>query len=1013
VTSPATAVKFMTEGILLRELHSDHELRRYEIVVVDEAHERGVNQDLILALLKSVLRRRPDLKVVVMSATIDEERFAKHFASEQGEAAPIIKVPGRVFPVEVHYAEETPYNIKGLVNAAVDKVCEIAAGWANGDILVFMPDEQTIRMTCDLLEGRLAGVRLLPLYGSQSPDEQREVFRRTDARRVIVATNIAETSITIDGIVHVVDTGLIKGMQYVSAAMSALRVMEHSQAGCNQRAGRAGRTQPGICHRLYGEDDFKARVAYTEPEILRMSLDQVLLHLRTLGYSMDEVVKLELMDAPGEIRWEEAATRLETLGALSENGEVTTEGRRMERLPVAPMLARILLTADKYGCLEPVARIAAGLTGRSVFVRPRGKEDEAEKAHQRFVDLTSDALTLLRAYRAWQKAGENGIRNEWARDNFLSSRALREIDENSAQILAILEQEGMTVSASDDNALIRKAVAAGLIVNFCVKSGRWNYRWQKLDGVYIHPSSALHVSSPRMMVCAAIVETTKVFARDCTAIEKAWLSELLPEASLERKYSLDGLFGEWRLLETITFQGMEIETRTLEAWPKATRPVLVQQLLREMMETSDGLFRKTLLHPQSATNQKVWQALADGMTMSRYVSVWLAGSEKDQHVLELITAWLLIKIKGASSLEALRAMDIGLRLEDIAPASHLAACQAALEKIDAKKTQRQQVAGEAERRLQEERARLTKRVVDLDSELASDGSLRAASWRSQLRELELSFKPGSGDIAYARSRLARLELEIDKERDKRREQLALSEKIWTVALEYFPRCPLCDSEWSKNEAGLYCQSPHNHGRLIWLDDSNRQVGMVGKFLTNNGDQVGYLQAEDDHVMLVVSAIKNQPWKGAKFKSVRFEAQAVILPPEFAGKRQQILDDLAMLQTAQKELAVVKQSIAALGSGNGHVKRLTFKTLDGRAVAREGTTRYEAAYGENYPSDGETWFCRVGKQFEMGGQRFTEVAPEVKVGTVSTDQDLQDLQAILRETYPGLPDELLQLAESAV
>lgn len=295
--SSQTRVKFMTEGILLRELHSDKELSRYEVVIVDEAHERGVNQDLILALLKFVIKRRSDLKVVIMSATIDEERFAEYFGG-----APIIKVPGRMFPVETRYSESTPYSLKQAVEMAVAKVNEIVSSGQAGDILVFLPDEKTIREACNGLESVLSGARILPLYGSQSPSEQRAIFRRDAKRRIIVATNIAETSVTIDGIVHVVDTGFIKAVQYVNASMSALQVIDHSQAGCNQRAGRAGRTQPGVCHRMYTEDDFVSRQAYTEPELLRMALDQVLLHLRVLGYSMDEVVNLELMDNPGQSR---------------------------------------------------------------------------------------------------------------------------------------------------------------------------------------------------------------------------------------------------------------------------------------------------------------------------------------------------------------------------------------------------------------------------------------------------------------------------------------------------------------------------------------------------------------------------------------------------------------------------------------------------------------------------------------------------------------------------------------
>ncbi|MEK7516753.1 MAG: ATP-dependent RNA helicase, partial [Patescibacteria group bacterium] len=554
----ATRVKFMTEGILLRELHSDPELRRYEVVIVDEAHERGVNQDLILALLKKLQNLRPTMKIVIMSATIDEERFSQFFGN-----APIVKVPGRVFPVEIRYAAEEPEDVG---SAIAQKVEEIVRSREDGDILVFLPDEKSIRSVCDKLDEARIAARILPLYGNQSPDEQRAVFMRCNERRVIVATNIAETSITIDGVVHVVDSGLIKQLQYVSASMSALRVADHSQAGCNQRAGRAGRTQPGICHRLFTEESFQERPPYTEPEIKRMSLDAILLKLRVLGYSMDDVLKLEFMDQPGEARWMEAAERLTLLGALDKDGNVTEDGRRMERLPVAPMLGRMLLTAEKFGCVEQVATVVAGFTARPVFVRPRGeeKEDEADRKHAPLRDKTSDALTLLKVHKAWTARREREEQNAWARDHFLSYRALRDIDSSRAQILGIMANEGVTASRSDDPTLIQKAVAAGLLVNLCVHSGRFNYRWGERSDVFIHPSSSLFGATPRMLVCASVVETTKTFARDCTAIEEAWLAELIPEHALEKKWSIDTLFGETRLIEEVFFQGLIIRSREVQ-----------------------------------------------------------------------------------------------------------------------------------------------------------------------------------------------------------------------------------------------------------------------------------------------------------------------------------------------------------------------------------------------------------------------------------------------------------------
>lgn len=432
--SKETMIKYMTEGILLAELHSDPELRRYNVIVVDEAHERGVNQDLLLALLKKVMQQRHDLKLVIMSATIDEDRFSKHF-----DNCPVIKVPGRVFPVEVRYVPNES-DLRRSVEVCADRVIEILNGREQGDILVFMPDENTIKETCKKIEEKMPeGVMVFPLYGTQSPDEQREALADRPERRVIVATNIAETSLTIDGVVHVVDSGFIKQVRYVSATMSALEIAEHSKAGCDQRKGRAGRTQAGICHRMFTRADLDERDGFTKPEILRMSLDQVLLHLRCLNYSMDEILALEFMDAPGEKRWHEAEAILKMLGCIDENGDVSPVGQRIERLKVAPMLGRMLLESEKYGCVDEMATVVAGFISRPLFVRPKDKDKEADASHAKFKDRTSDALTTLAVFNAWNKNGRatsvsldtiefvQTPTNYWARDNFLSYRALKEI----------------------------------------------------------------------------------------------------------------------------------------------------------------------------------------------------------------------------------------------------------------------------------------------------------------------------------------------------------------------------------------------------------------------------------------------------------------------------------------------------------------------------------------------------------------------------------------------------------
>lgn len=658
--SSVTQVKFMTEGILLRELHSDPELRRYEVVIVDEAHERGVNQDLILALLKRVRRRRPSLKVVIMSATIDEERFSKYF-----DGAPIVKVPGRVFPVEVHYAGETPESTKQMVEVCVAKVAEIAGSGEAGDILVFLPDEVMIREVCGELkqEKALETVLILPLYGNQPPEEQQQVFSPLPIRRIIVATNIAETSITVPGVVHVVDSGLIKAVKYVSASMSALQVIEHSRAGCDQRKGRAGRTQPGICHRLFTRESYDERPAYTDPEIRRMALDQILLHLRSLGHSMEDVIGLEFPDPPGDARWQEADARLKLLGALGADGNVTEEGRRMERLPVAPMLARMLLAAERYGCVEPMARIVAGLAARPVFVRPHGMGEQANEKHRAFKQSWGDAMTLLRVWRTWEEQSkENGARSAWAREHFCSSRALREIERNSEQLLAILKEAGVEATRTDDPNTICKAVAAGLIVNLCVKCGRYNYAWQGRSDIFVFPGSALFGFGPQMMVCSAVVETTKAFARDCTAIEAEWLEELVPVHAREKVWRFEITYeGKPRVVEQEAWQGTVIAEREAEEFPAEAEPALVERLAEEIEGRVVDLF--TPFHSQSSGNKASWRRIlqSQGVTMLPWSREWMGVEERLGGQLR---SFLAERVRGVRTLEEVRRRDIRLRLED-------------------------------------------------------------------------------------------------------------------------------------------------------------------------------------------------------------------------------------------------------------------------------------------------------------------------------------------------------------
>ncbi|MEY4744889.1 MAG: hypothetical protein RL272_834 [Candidatus Parcubacteria bacterium] len=525
-TDPAaTKIKYMTEGVLLREMLADPLVGKYDIIVIDEVHERNVNQDLLMALAKDLLRRRPELRVVVMSATIDETRFAEYFS------APIVRIEGRVFPVAIEYAES---DADDHVTAAADKVVDLL-GRTPGDILVFMPDYESIRKTMELLHESpvvcAQGVDVLPLYGNQSPEEQLSVFTRR-ARSVIVSTNVAETSVTLDGVTAVVDTGLIKEMRYFpSTSMSALKVVRHSKAGCDQRAGRAGRTAPGTCARLFAEDGYADRRPFTVPEIMRTNLDQVFLGMRAMGIPEQTIHRFDFLDIPSHALWKDAKESLTLLGALGKDGELSEDGLLMAAIPLPPMVTRMIFTARRYGCVLPIVTVAASFSTRPIFLRPPGQEDEADAAHHGFRDPRSDFLTLLRAVRQWRNAPD---RAAFAARHFLHLRALEEIDAVESQIAAILAEHGIeasTGSAPDD---IGRSVAAGLIANLLESDGGRAYKGRKYSGIFIFPGSSVYDRDrdpPKYVVAAEIVETKRKYARGVQEVPTRWLEEILGRPS--------------------------------------------------------------------------------------------------------------------------------------------------------------------------------------------------------------------------------------------------------------------------------------------------------------------------------------------------------------------------------------------------------------------------------------------------------------------------------------------------
>jgi RNA helicase HrpA len=522
-----TRIKFMTDGILLREFQRDPDLRQYAVIMIDEAHERSVNIDFTLGLLKDLLKRRTDLKVIVASATIDQEKFSQYFGG-----APIINVSCRMYPVEIRWSSANIFG-RDMIGAIVRKVEEIHRSNNPGDILVFMSGEEDIRQAAkEIGERSLSNLVTIPLYGALSYEEQeRALGQFPGVRKVVIATNIAETSLTIDGIVHVVDSGLIKQSNFhPERGIRSLDVVPHSQAGCNQRAGRAGRTQAGICHRMYTEQDFDARLKFTEPEIRRSSLASVVLSMEDIG--IDDIESFDFIDAPDRQAFHEAYETLIALGAISKGKKGLTEiGRAMAELPLEPSIARMLLEADVHKCVGPVCAIAAFLSVRNILVRPEDKKRDADTAHSRFRDPRSDLLGYLKVWDAYEASGYS---SRWARDNFLNAKGLREVEQVGNQLANILEDHGIEISVEGSEEQVLKAVASGLIHNLCRFSSRHTYGMatrESYHGVFIHPSSALFSAAPQWLVAAEIAETSKVFARGCSTVKTAWLPEIAPHVA--------------------------------------------------------------------------------------------------------------------------------------------------------------------------------------------------------------------------------------------------------------------------------------------------------------------------------------------------------------------------------------------------------------------------------------------------------------------------------------------------
>ncbi|WP_367139871.1 MULTISPECIES: ATP-dependent RNA helicase HrpA [Streptomyces] len=542
--SDSTLVKLMTDGILLAEIQTDRELRQYDTIIIDEAHERSLNIDFILGYLAQLLPRRPDLKVVITSATIDPERFSRHF----GEA-PIIEVSGRTYPVEVRYRplleEDSGDADRDQITAICDAVDELQRE-GDGDILVFLSGEREIRDTADALEKKkLRFTEILPLYARLSHAEQHRVFQRHTGRRIVLATNVAETSLTVPGIRYVIDPGFARISRYSHRTkVQRLPIEAVSQASANQRKGRCGRTSDGICIRLYSEDDFLARPEFTDAEILRTNLASVILQMTAAG--LGDIEKFPFIDPPDRRNIKDGVDLLVELGALDPaqkdpKKRLTQSGRKLAQLPVDPRLARMVLEADRNGCVREVMVIAAALSIQDPRERPSEKQAQADQQHARFKDETSDFLAFLnlwRYVREQQKALSSSAFRRMCKSEFLNYLRIREWQDIYSQLRTVAKQMGVHMAEEDAAPeRIHQSLLAGLLSHIGLKDTEKNeYLGARSAKFAVFPGSALFRKQPRWVMSAELVETSRLWARVNAKVEPEWI-EPLAEHLVKRNYS--------------------------------------------------------------------------------------------------------------------------------------------------------------------------------------------------------------------------------------------------------------------------------------------------------------------------------------------------------------------------------------------------------------------------------------------------------------------------------------------
>lgn len=528
VTSSDTIIKYMTDGMLMREYLADNDLKRYSALMLDEAHERTIHTDVLFGLLKDLCRRRPEMKIIVTSATLDAEKFSTYFFH-----CPIFTIPGRTFPVEILYTKEPESD---YLDACLITVMQIHLSEPVGDILVFLTGQEEIDTCCETLYTRMEALKdlapeliILPVYSALPSEMQSRIFdpAPTGSRKVVVATNIAEASLTIDGIYYVVDPGFSKQKAFnPKLGMDSLVVTPISQASARQRAGRAGRTGPGKCYRLYTEHAFKTEMLSTNiPEIQRTNLGNVVLQLKAMG--INDLLGFDFMDPPPVATLVGALETLFALGALDEEGLLSRLGRKMAEFPLEPNLSKMLILSVDLGCSEEILTITAMLSVENPFYRPKDKQAQADMRKAKFHQAEGDHITLLAVYQGWEAAK---FASPWCFENFIQARSMRRAQDVRKQLVTIMDRYRLLlISARKNYKLICKAITAGFFTNAAKKDPQEGYRTLvDQNPVYIHPSSALFNKNPEYLIYHELVLTTKEYMRSILVIDAKWLTELAP-----------------------------------------------------------------------------------------------------------------------------------------------------------------------------------------------------------------------------------------------------------------------------------------------------------------------------------------------------------------------------------------------------------------------------------------------------------------------------------------------------